>query len=111
MAYILLAIAIVAEVIATSFLKRSNGFTNLVPSIVATLGYVVAFYSLSRVLGTIPTGIAYAIWSGAGIVLIVAVAWILHGQKLDAPAIIGMSLIVSGVVVMNVFSRTATLTH
>lgn len=107
MNYLYLALAIVAEVIATSCLKWSEGFTKLVPSIVTVVGYAVAFYFLSLTLRTIPTGIAYAIWSGAGIVLIAAVAWAFQGQKLDAPAIVGMGLIISGVVVMNLFSKAA----
>jgi small multidrug resistance pump len=86
--------------------KRS--FTKLVPSLLTALAYVVAFYCLSLTLKTIPTGVAYAIWSGCGIiVLIAAVAWIIQGQKLDVPAMAGMGLIVAGVIVMNAFSKTA----
>jgi small multidrug resistance pump len=107
-AYLYLAVAIVAEVIATSYLSASNGFTRLMPSVAAALGDAVAFYFLSLTLKTIPTGVAYAIWSGVGIVLISVVAWIFFGQKLDAPAVIGMALIAVGVVVINVFSKTAT---
>ncbi|WP_077146427.1 SMR family transporter [Sphingopyxis sp. KK2] len=107
MNYLYLALAIVAEVIATSCLKWSEGFTKLVPSIVTVIGYAIAFYFLSLTLRTIPTGIAYAIWSGAGIVLIAAVAWAFQGQKLDAPAVIGMALIIAGVAVMNLFSKVA----
>ena len=107
MNYLYLALAIVAEVIATSCLKWSEGFTKLVPSIVTVVGYAIAFYFLSLTLRTIPTGIAYAIWSGAGIVLIAAVAWAFQGQKLDAPAMIGMALIISGVAVMNLFSKVS----
>jgi len=101
--WIFLSVAIVAEVIATSALKASEGFTKPLPTIVMAIGYGIAFYLLT--LRTIPVGIAYAIWSGAGIVLITAAAWFLYGQKLDAPAIIGMGLIVAGVVVLNVFSK------
>jgi len=107
MTYIYLGIAIVAEIIGTTFMKESDGFTRLKPSLVTLAGYAVAFYFLSLTLRTLPTGVAYAIWSGVGIVLIALVAALVHGQKLDAPAIIGMGLIVSGVVVMNLFS-TAT---
>lgn len=107
MHYLYLLLAIVAEVIATSSLKLSDGFTKLVPSIVTIIGYAVTFYFLSLTLRVIPTGIAYAIWSGLGIVLIAAVAWIFQGQKLDAPAIGGMVLIVAGVAVMNLFSESA----
>jgi small multidrug resistance pump len=107
MNYLYLALAIVAEVIATSCLKWSEGFTRTIPSIVTVIGYAIAFYFLSLTLRTIPTGIAYAIWSGAGIVLIAAVAWAFQGQKLDAPAIIGMALIIAGVAVMNLFSNVS----
>ena len=101
-----LLIAIVAEVIATSALKASDGFSKLLPSAITVLGYGVAFYCLSLTLRHIPVGVAYAVWSGLGVVLITAVSWILFGQKLDAPALIGMGLIVAGVVVMNVFSKS-----
>ena len=97
--------AIVAEVIATSALKASDGFSRLWPSVITVAGYTVAFYCLSLTLRTIPVGIAYAIWSGLGVVLITIAAWVLFGQKLDLPALIGMGLIVAGVVVMNVFSK------
>lgn len=107
MHYLYLAVAIVAEVIATSFLKQSDGFRNLGPSLIMAAGYIVAFYFLSLALRDIPTGIAYAIWSGVGIVLIATVAWVFQGQRLDAPAMIGMTLIVAGVAVMNIWSKTA----
>lgn len=83
----------------------SEGFTKLMPSIVVVLGYGIAFYFLSITLRTIPVGIAYAIWSGVGIVLITLVGWLVFGQKMDAPALIGMGLIIAGVVTMNVFSK------
>lgn len=105
MNYAYLALAIVAEVIATSCLKWSEGFTKLWPSVVTVVGYGIAFYFLSLTLRTIPTGIAYAIWSGAGIVLIVTVAWLFQGQKLDMPAMVGIGLIIAGVAVMNLFSK------
>ncbi|MDZ3831335.1 MAG: SMR family transporter [Sphingopyxis sp.] len=107
MAYAYLAIAIVAEVIATSFMKESQGFTRLGPSLVTLFGYAIAFYFLSLTLRDVPTGVAYAIWSGVGIVLIAAVAWVFQGQRLDAGAMIGMALIIAGVVVMNLFSGSA----
>lgn len=107
MAYVYLLVAIAAEVVATSFMKESDGFTRLVPSLVTVSGYCVAFYFLSLTLREVPTGIAYAIWSGVGIVLIATVAWLFQGQRLDAPAVIGMGLIIAGVVVMNLFSRNA----
>jgi len=108
MPYLFLAGAIIAEVIATSFMKASNGFTETWPTLIVAVGYGLAFYLLSLTLKTIPTGIAYAIWSGVGIVLITAIAWIFQGQKLDAPALFGMGLIVAGVVVMNVFSKSVS---
>ena len=105
MPYLCLFVAVAAEVTATSFMKSSEGFTRLAPSLVTVIGYAVAFYFLSLTLREIPTGVAYAIWSGTGVVLIAAVAWIFQGQKLDAPAIAGMALIVAGVLVLNLFSK------
>jgi small multidrug resistance pump len=107
MKYVMLAVAIVAEVFATTAMKQSEGFSRLPWTVVTVIGYAVAFYFLSQTLKSIPTGIAYAIWSGVGIVLISAAAWAFQGQKLDTPAVIGMGLIISGVVVMNVFSKVA----
>lgn len=107
MNWIYLALAITAEVVATSALKASEGFTRLWPAVVCTLGYAVAFYCLALTLRTIPVGIAYAIWSGAGIVAIACIGWWFFGQSLDAAAIIGISLIVAGVLVLNVFSRSS----
>lgn len=104
--WILLAIAIVSEVIATSCLKATEGFTRLWPSLVVIIGYLLAFYFLSLTLKTIPVGVAYAIWSGVGVVLIALSGWLFLGQSLDMPAVIGLSLIVAGVFVINVFSRT-----
>jgi small multidrug resistance pump len=106
-AWLLLAIAIVAEVVGTSALKASAGFSRLVPSVVVVLGYAVAFYCLSLVLRTIPVGVAYAIWSGLGIVLITVVAWVVYDQAIDLAAVLGMGLIIAGVVVLNVFSGSA----
>lgn len=102
--WLFLTIAIIAEVIATSALKSSSGFTRLWPSLLVVAGYGTAFFFLSLTLRTIPVGIAYAVWSGVGIVLITLVAWVFFGQRLDPPALLGMALIVSGVVVLNVFS-------
>jgi small multidrug resistance pump len=107
MSYLFLGVAILAEVIATSFLKQSDGFTRPLPTLAMAVGYGVAFYCLSLALRDIPTGVAYAIWSGVGIVLIAGIAWIAQGQRLDAPALTGIGLIMAGVVVMNVFSKTA----
>jgi small multidrug resistance pump len=101
-----LAIAIVTEVIATSALKASAQFTRLWASVIVAIGYATSFYLLSQVLKVIPVGVTYAIWSGMGIVLISIVGAILFGEMPDAPAVIGMTLIVMGVVVINVWSRT-----
>jgi small multidrug resistance pump len=105
--WIYLAIAIAAEVVGTSFLRASEGFTKLVPSLMVVAGYGLAFFFLSLTLEKIPVGIAYAVWSGAGVTLIAAIGWLFLGQKLDAAAILGMGLIVAGVVVLNLFSKTA----
>ncbi|MCV9941134.1 SMR family transporter [Boseaceae bacterium BT-24-1] len=107
MKYLLLAVAILAEVVGTTAMKQSEGFTQPFWSFLTIVGYGVAFYFLSLTLKFIPTGIAYAIWSGVGIVLISLAAWLLQGQRLDAPAMFGMVLIVSGVVVMNAFSTAS----
>ncbi len=104
-AWMMLGLAIVAEVIGTTALKASESFTRLVPSLIVVVGYGVAFYCLAGVLKSVPVGIAYAIWSGLGIVLITAVAWLLYGQRIDAAGLIGMGLIIAGVVVLNVFSK------
>lgn len=106
--WIHLAIAILGEVAATSALKSSEGFTRFWPSSVVVLGYAVAFYFLSLTLKAIPIGMAYAIWAGAGTALVALVAWLFMGQKLDVPAVVGILLIVSGVVVLNVFSTVST---
>jgi small multidrug resistance pump len=105
--FLFLTAAVVAEVIATSALRASDGFTRLVPSIIVIAGYGVAFYFLSLTLKVMPVGIAYAIWSGLGVVLISAIGWILHGQRLDLPAIGGMALIVAGVLVINLLSKSS----
>ncbi len=106
MGYLYLAIAIVAEVVATASLKASEGFTKTMPSLLVIIGYGVAFYFLSLVLKTIPVGVAYAIWSGIGVALISIVGMVIFGQKLDLAAVIGILLIISGVVVLNVFSQS-----
>ncbi|MBU8975689.1 multidrug efflux SMR transporter [Lysobacter sp. MMG2] len=105
--YLYLAIAIAAEVIATSALKASNGFTRPGPSLVVAAGYAIAFYFLSLVLRTVPVGVAYAIWSGAGIVLIALIGWVVLKQPLDLPALAGIGLIVAGVAVIQLFSRSS----
>ena len=105
--WLYLVIAIGCEVAATSALKASEGFTRPLPSVVVVTGYVLAIYLLSLTLRTIPVGVAYAIWSGVGVALIAVIGWLFLGQKLDVPAIAGLVLIVAGVVVINLFSRTA----
>ena len=105
--YLYLGIAVAAEVIATSALKASDGFTRPLPTVVVALGYGIAFYFLSLVLKTVPVGVAYAIWSGAGIVLIGLIGWLVLKQPLDLPAALGMGLIIAGVAVIQLFSRTA----
>ena len=104
--WLYMGVAIVAEVIATSALKASSGFSQPLPSLITVAGYAIAFYCLALTLKTIPVGMAYAIWSGAGIVLISLVAWLVFGQKLDVPALIGMGLIVAGVLVIQIFSTS-----
>ncbi|KAG8153087.1 QacE family quaternary ammonium compound efflux SMR transporter [Burkholderia stabilis] len=103
--YAWLAIAIVAEVIGTSALRAADGFTRFWPSSLVVVGYGIAFYCLSLTLRTMPVGIIYAVWSGAGIVLITLVAMLLYRQVPDLPAVIGLGLIIAGVVVLNLFSK------
>ena len=107
MPWLLLLAAIVAEVVATSLLKSTAGFTRLGPSVVVVLGYGAAFVLLSRCLTRIPVGVVYAVWSGLGVALITLVAWLFLEQPLDGPALAGLALIVGGVVVINVFSKSA----
>lgn len=107
MNYLFLLIAIVAEVVATSALKASEGFSKLGPSLIVVAGYAVAFYFLSLTLKGIPLGVAYAIWSGMGVVLVAVVGVFLYKQSLDAAGVVGMALIVAGVIVLNLFSKTA----
>ena len=108
MAYVYLAIAIVAEVVGTSALKASEEFTKLIPSIIVVAGYGLAFYFMTLVLRTIPIGITYAVWSGVGIILIAVIGAIYYKQLPDMPAILGMGLIISGVVVIHLFSKTVS---
>ena len=108
MHYVYLLIAIVAEVVATSALKASEQFTRLGPSLLVVAGYATAFYFLSLTLQSIPVGVAYAIWSGLGIVLVTIVGAAVFRQIPDAAAIVGMALIIGGVVVMNLFSKMAS---
>jgi small multidrug resistance pump len=103
-----LLLAVVAEVIATSALKSSDGFTRLSPSIVVVCSYAIAFYFLSLAIRAIPIGIAYAIWSGIGLTLISLVGWLMFDQRLDPAAIFGIGLIMGGVLVLNLFSTVGT---
>jgi small multidrug resistance pump len=107
MRYIFLSLAIILEVIGSSFMKASDGFTKWLPSTVVVVAYISCFYFLSLTLKSIPLGVAYAIWAGLGIVLTAAVSVFIFKQKLDLPAIIGIVFIVVGVVIMNFFSKTA----
>lgn len=106
-AFMYLTMAIVAEVIATTLLKASEGFTRLWPSLLVVVGYGVAFWGLSMVVKTMPLGIVYAIWSGMGIVLVSIAAIFVYQQKLDWPAVVGMGLIIAGVLVINLLSKAA----
>ena len=105
-AYIYLIAAIVFETIGTSALKASEGFTRLWPSVLVVVGYAISFYLLSLTLKAIPVGIAYGIWSALGVLLIAVIGWLVFGQKLDTAAILGLSLIVAGVIVIQVFSNS-----
>ena len=107
MAYLYLAVAIVAEVAGTSALKAAAGFTRFWPSLIVVVGYATAFYCLGQVLKTLPVGITYAIWAGLGIVLVVLVGMVVYREVPDWPAILGMALIIAGVAIINLFSRTA----
>ncbi|WP_434777247.1 DMT family transporter [Neisseria sp. Ec49-e6-T10] len=104
--FLWLFVAIVAEVLSTHFLKATEGFSKLVPTVLVLLGYAIAFFCLSQTIKTIPTGIAYAIWCGMGIVLVNLLAFFLYGQKLDVAAVAGITLISVGVLVIQVFSKT-----
>jgi small multidrug resistance pump len=106
MHWLYLGTAIVAEVMATSVLKAADGFTRLIPSLIVLAGYATAFYFLFLTLRTLPLGIAYALWSAVGIALVSVIGWLLYRQSLDAPALLGIGLIVAGVVVIYGFSKS-----
>ena len=106
--YIVLIAAVVFEVIGTSALKASEGFSRPGPALLTAVSYALAFYLLSLTLRTMPVGIAYALWSALGVVLIALIGWVYYRQVLDAPAVIGLALIVAGVVVINLFSKTVS---
>ena len=105
--YWLLGAAIIAEVIATSALKASESFSKPGPAVVVVIGYAISFYLLAMVLKSLPVGVTYAIWSGAGIVLVTLIGWIVYKQVLDTPALIGIGMIMAGVLVINLFSKVA----
>jgi small multidrug resistance pump len=104
--YVYLVVAVVFEVIATTALKQTHGFTRLLPSLVSIGGYALAFYFLSLPLRSLPVGVVYALWCGAGIVLITVIGWVWFRQALDVPALVGMALIMAGVIVINLYSKT-----
>ena len=106
--YLYLTLAIVSEVTATSTLKATEQFTKLMPSLIIIIGYVISFFFLSLTLKNMPTGITYAIWSGFGIVLVSIAGWFFYGQKLDLPAVLGISLIIIGALIVNIFSKTVS---
>jgi small multidrug resistance pump len=108
MHWVYLLVAIAAEVVGTSALKHTDGFTKLGPSLIVFAGYAAAFYFLSLTLKILPVGIAYAIWSGVGMVLISLVGWIVFREALDAPALIGMSFIIVGVAIINLLSKSVS---
>lgn len=104
-AYPALALTIVSEVMATSMLKLSGGFSRPLPAMLALFGYVVAYYFVSVSMRSLPTGVIYAIWSGIGIVLNSLIGWFFFAQRLDPPALLGIGFILSGVLVLNLFSK------
>lgn len=104
----LLAIAIAIEVFASTCLAKSDGFTQLLPTLASLVGYAVSFYCLSQVVKSMPLGIVYAIWSGVGIVLTALIGWLWLGNRLDMPAIVGMALIIAGVMVINLWSKAGS---
>ncbi|MEK1928760.1 MAG: SMR family transporter [Pararhizobium sp.] len=106
MLYAMLVLAIVFEVLGTSAMQAAQHFTRLLPTLVMVVCYAVAFYFLSYTLKAIPVGVAYAIWSGLGIVLISLAGYLVFGQRLDFAAVLGLGLIIAGVVVLNLFSKS-----
>jgi small multidrug resistance pump len=107
MPWLYLIVAITGEVIGTTALKASDGFTRLGPASLVVIGYSIAFYLLALVLRTVPLGVTYAIWSGVGVAAVTLIGWLVYGQRLDWPAIVGIGLIVAGVLVLNLWSGTA----
>ena len=107
MPYLCLLVAIFAEITATSALKAANGFTRLLPSLIVAAGYCISFYALSLAVRSIPLGYAYALWSGLGIIVILTVGYFYYRQPVDLPGMLGVGLIISGVIVLNLFSKMA----
>lgn len=107
MPWLYLLVAIAGEVIGTTALKASDGFTRAGPTALVVIGYAVAFYFLALVLRTVPLGVTYAIWSGVGVAAVTLIGWLVYGQRLDLPAVIGIGLIVAGVLVLNLWSGAA----
>jgi small multidrug resistance pump len=106
--FITLIVAVIFETIGTTALQASQQFTKLGPSIIVVIAYAAAFYLLALTLKTMPVGIMYAIWSGSGIMLIAVIGWVVFRQTLDWPAVLGMALILAGIVIIQVFSKSAT---
>ncbi|NIF57371.1 multidrug DMT transporter [Enterobacter sp. Ap-916] len=106
--YVILAISICAETLATTMMKASDGFSRLVPSVVVVMGYAISFYGLSQVVKTMNIGIAYAIWAGMGIFLVSVMSFLFYKQKLDLPAIAGMLFIAVGIMIIQLFSKSVT---
>ncbi|PIJ71411.1 multidrug DMT transporter [Erwinia sp. OLTSP20] len=104
--YLLLLISVAAETVATSMVKASDGFTRLVPSLIVVIGYGISFYGLSHVVKVLNLGVAYAIWAGLGIILVSMISYFYYHQKLDLPAIVGITFIIAGVVIINLFSAS-----
>lgn len=104
MPWLYLIIAITGEVIGTTALKASDGFSRVGPSVIVVIGYAIAFYFLALVLRTVPLGVTYAIWSGVGVAAVTLIGWLVYGQRLDLPAVLGIGLIVAGVMVLNLWS-------
>ncbi len=110
-AYLYLLIAILSEVAASTALRATKSFTQLVPSIITVVGYAISFYALSYTLGTIKLGIAYAVWSGVGMILVTILGFLVYGQKLDWPAIAGILMIIGGVIVIQLFSQESAVSQ
>ncbi|CRL11326.1 SMR family transporter [Phaeobacter italicus] len=105
--YVYLVFAVIAETIGTTALQASQQFTRLGPSILVVIGYGLAFYLMALTLRHMPVGIVYAIWSGLGIFFIAVIGWLVFGQKLDLPAVLGLGLIMAGILIIHLFSKTS----